>query len=63
MKTMKERMRDFHDEGGELHKEVDERIRKVIERLVQHYTYGLERRIEKGSNFWRGRIHTFKGGK
>ena len=41
----------------------DERIRKVIERLVQHYTYGLERRIEKGSNFWRGRIHTFKGGK
>ena len=26
MKTMKERMRDFHDEGGKLHEELDERI-------------------------------------
>ena len=29
MKTIQERMRGFHDNAGELHKDVDERIRKV----------------------------------
>ena len=41
MKTMKERMRDFHDEGGELHKEVDERIRKVNRKKLKKTAVAL----------------------
>lgn len=39
----------------------EERIRKAIQHVVQHYSYGLERRIENGSKYWSGRVHSFKG--
>ena len=39
----------------------EEHVRKAIQNIVQHYSYGLERRIERGSNYWKGRIHSFKG--
>ena len=39
----------------------EEHVRKAIQNIVQHYSYGLERRIEKGSTYWNGRIHSFKG--
>ncbi|MBP5749293.1 MAG: hypothetical protein J6X24_00725 [Firmicutes bacterium] len=41
MKTMKERMRLFHDNAGPLHKEVDERISKVDKKRAKRVAVAL----------------------
>ncbi|MBQ1417976.1 MAG: hypothetical protein IIY95_01040, partial [Firmicutes bacterium] len=41
MKTIQERMRGFHDNAGELHKDVDERIRKVNRKRLKKTVVAL----------------------